>query len=169
MSQRLTFPHSPRLGIRSSRLNAWSVCLVIQSRRFAKPPEPDKVSKPPPSHAGGYNFVYSRMCGRAHQSKPIKGGTLASAVSHVPGSWVVNNSGPSWDFCPGLLHLVCSPLRRWKLLSSYWSSFSTWGARRSTIDRCHLNQAAALYQFRHNHLSQLTTNLGAPSIVSITK
>ena len=34
---------------------------------LAKPPELDRVSKSP-THAGGYDFVYSRMRGRAHQN-----------------------------------------------------------------------------------------------------
>ena len=68
-------------------------------------------------------------------------------------SRVVNNPGPSWDFCPGLLRLVRSPLRRRKLLSSHRSSFSAWGVRRSVPDRRHLHQTPAINRFRRNRLS----------------
>ena len=32
-------------------------------------------------HVGVYDFIYLRMRGNAHRSKPINGGTLASVVS----------------------------------------------------------------------------------------
>ena len=67
VSQWSTFLYSPRPGIQSSRLNAWAVRLVIQSRRSGRPPGLDKANNSP-THAGGYVFVYSRMRGRAHRS-----------------------------------------------------------------------------------------------------
>ena len=124
---------------------------ITQFRRLREPPGLSKASKPPRMRVDT-TFVYSRMRGSAHQNRPIKGGTLASVVSQSL-TRVVNNPGPSWDFCPGLLRLVRSPLRRRKLLGSYWSSFSAWGARRSVPDRRRLHQASAVYRFRRNRLS----------------
>ena len=56
-------------------MSAWS----SSPGGLAKPPGLDEARKSP-THAGGYDFVYSRMRGRAHQNC-IKGGTLASVVS----------------------------------------------------------------------------------------
>ena len=125
---------------------------ITQFRRLREPPGLSKASKPPRMRVDT-TFIYSRMRGSAHQNRPIKGGTLASVSQSVLDSWVVNNPGPSWDFCPGLLRLVRSPLWRRKLLGSYWSSFSAWGARRSAPDLCRLHQASAIYRFRRNRLS----------------
>ena len=41
----------------------------------------DRIRRVGPTHASGYDFVSSRMRSNAHQSRSIKGGTLASVVS----------------------------------------------------------------------------------------
>ena len=78
---------------------------------------------------------------------------IGPSSQSVLDSRVVNNPGPSWDFYPGLLRLVCSPLRRRKLFGSHRSSFSAWGIWQSAPDRRRLHQTSAVNRFRHNHLS----------------
>ena len=168
MSQQSTFLYSPHTRIRSSRPDAWSVQDVIQAGRSVRPPSPGKASAP--LHMWVDTSSYAGACVvRPSKKSPIKGGTFALVSQSAFDSWVVNNPGPSWDFCPGLLCLARSPLHRQKLLSFHRLLFSAWGARRSPVDHRRLYQIAAVYRFRRNRLSQLITDLGVPSIVSVAE
>ena len=119
--------------LRSSRPNAWLVTVqeLPGSGGSVEPPELSKASEP---HACEWiQLRILRACAR--QTGPIKQEAhLASAVSQPLTARVVNNPGPSWDFCPGLLRLARSPPRRRTILSFNWLSFHVRWARRPTPD-----------------------------------
>ena len=103
---------------------------------FAKPPGPGKASKPP--HACGRTRFH--MCTHTCTVEPTKSHIrrqIGLSSQSVLDSRVVNNPGPSWDFCPGLLRLARSPPCRRTILSLVWLSFPDRRARRPMPDYRH--------------------------------
>ena len=96
---------------------------ITQFRRLREPPGLSKASKPP-MHASGYNFVYLRMHGSAHQNRPIKGGTLASVVSQSLTLELSTTLDLAETSALDYYTWYVVPFEGEKLLSSHRSSFS---------------------------------------------
>ena len=134
MSQQSTFLYWPHTRIRSSRPDAWSVQDVIQAGRSVRLPSPGKASAP--LHMRVDTSSYAGACVvRPSGKSPIKGGTFASVSQSAFDSWVVNNPGPSWDFCPGLLCLAQVPFAGENYLVSigYYLAPEVWGGLQLTV------------------------------------
>ena len=92
MSQWSTFLYSPWLGIQSSRLNAWTVHLVIQSRQFRRPPGLDKANIPPRMQEDTSSYTHACM---VEPTEAYKRRHIGLSSQSVLDSRVVNNPGPS--------------------------------------------------------------------------
>ena len=156
------FLYSPSRGIRSSRPNAGFSARITQFRRLREPP--GLVRRVSPTHASGYNLVYSRM---RPPNGPIKGGTWPQqSVS----PWTLELS-TTLDLAETSVldyyALARSPPRRQTILSFNWLSFLVRWARRPMP---WLSPPALRYrhsQTQRNRLSQLNYRSGAPSIVRV--